>query len=253
MSQEIFQPSARCQALAEVSSPLSDCWSAFGNQAGLAGITKPEAGGSFQNRFLVSELSSSAGLLVLPVQSSVFAVSIYQFGKIPFRQEKFGLAYSRKLMPQLNFGVQFNYYRLFLSEDNRSAGVAGLELGIQYFFNQRLVAGMHVVNPFRTGIKLYSGNFNFASLINIGTLYQLSDSFSLMAELENNFEQRFRIKAAMEYRVLNKFFLRIGTSGKPMQLSAGIGFQVNKLTIDLASAYNQYLGNSPSVSFKYQF
>jgi hypothetical protein len=36
-------------------------------------------------------------------------------------------------------------------------------------------------------------------------------------------------------------------------LAAGMGFAVKKLKLDLAVAYNQHLGNSPSVSFQYQF
>jgi hypothetical protein len=77
--------------------------------------------------------------------------------------------------------------------------------------------------------------------------------FSLTSELENDFDDHFILKTGIEYTILEKLFLRAGVSGKPYQLSAGIGFQVKKLTLDLATTYSQYLGNSPSVSFQYQF
>jgi hypothetical protein len=252
-AQEVFFPGSRYQALADASVGLTGCWSVFGNQAGLAGIDRPEFGGSFQNRFLVAELSTSAGLFVFPVLSSVFAVSVYQFGKSPFRQDKIAIAYARRISPKLNFGIQFNYYRLFLSEDNRSAGSSGLELGIQYLLNDQLTLGFHILNPYETGIKTYSGNFRYPSQINFGTLYRISDSFCLTSELVNDFTRSFRIKTGLEYKILEKLFLRTGISGKPYHLSAGIGFQVRKLTLDLATTYNQYLGNSPSASFQYQF
>lgn len=252
-AQEVFNSGSQYQALADASVGLSGCWSVFGNQAGLAGINRPEIAGSFQNRFLVAELSASAGLFVFPVLSSVFAVSFYQFGKSPFRQDKIGIAYSRRIVPKLNFGVQFNYYRLFLSEDNRSAGSAGLELGVQYLLSDRLVWGFHVLNPYQTGIKTFSGNFYYPSRISVGVLYRLSESFSITSELGNAFNRQIRIKTGLEYKILEKFFLRTGVSGKPYQLSAGIGFQVRKLTLDMATTYNQYLGNSPSASFQYQF
>lgn len=251
--QELYWTGSRSQSLAGASVALSDCWSVYGNQAGLAGIEKPVIAGSFQNRFLVSELSTRSGLVVIPVQSSVFAVSVLQFGKIPFRQEKFGLTYARGISPQLKFGVQFNYYRLFLPEDNRSAGTAALELGVQYLLGSELVLGFHIMNPYTTSIKMRSGNYKYPSEINFGAAYHLSDSFNLMAELENDFGSHLMVKSAMEYIILEKLFLRMGVSGKPYQLSAGIGFQVKKLSIDLATSYNQYLGNSPSVSFQYQF
>jgi hypothetical protein len=251
--QELFWTGSRSQSLAGASVSLSDCWSVFGNQAGLAGIEKTVIAGSFQNRFLVNELSTQTGLLVIPVQSSAFAFSFLQFGKNPFRQEKFGLSYARSISPQLKFGVQFNYYRIFLPEDNRSAGTTGLELGFQYLLSNRLVLGLHLLNPYTTSIQTLSGSYKYPSAINLGTAYKLSDSFNLMAELENDFSKHLILRTAMEYIILEKLFLRMGISGKPYQLSGGIGFQVKKLSIDLATSYNQYLGNSPSVSFQYQF
>jgi hypothetical protein len=252
-AQDVFCSGSRYQALSDATVGLSDCWSVFGNQAGLAMIDRPVVGGSFQNRFLVNELSTRAGLVVLPVQSSVFAFSFSQFGQIPFRQEKIGLAFARGISPKLNFGLQFNSYRLFLSEENKSVSSYGAELGVQYLFTEHLVVGFHVMNPYRTGVKLSSGIFRYPSRIKIGTFYRLSDLFSLSTELENDFDDHFILKTGIEYCILEKLFLRAGVSGKPYQLSAGIGFQVKKLTLDLATTYNQYLGNSPSVSFQYQF
>jgi len=252
-AQDVFWSGSRHQALSDAAVGLSDCWSVFGNQAGLAAINRPVVGGSFQNRFLVNELSTRAGFMVLPVQSSVFAFSLSQFGRIPFRQEKYGLAFARHFSPKLNFGLQFNNYRLFLSEENRSVSSFGAELGVQYLFTERFVVGLHVMNPYRISVKLSSGTFHYPSGIKIGSFYRLSDLFSLTTELENDLDDHFIMKTGIEYTILEKLFVRTGVSGKPYQLSAGIGFQVKKLTLDLATTYNQYLGNSPSVSFQYQF
>ncbi len=250
--QDICQPGSRSLALAGSSASLAGCWSVFGNQAGLAGITRIEIGGAFFNRFLVSELSTRAGLVVVPVQSSVFAISLYQFGKTPFRQEKYGLTYSRRISPHLNFGLQFNYYRLFLSEDNRFVGSSGLELGFQYSFPD-LVLGLHVRNPYKTGFDTHLGTYRYCSKVNLGAFYQLSDSFGLMVEIENDFSPQIIVRTGIEYGILDKFYLRAGVSGRPYQFSAGIGFHQKNLTVDLASSYHTYLGNSPSVSFQYQF
>jgi len=252
-AQDVFWSGSRFQALSDASTGLSGSWSVFGNQAGLAGINQVVVGGSFQNRFLVNELSTRAGLLVLPVQSSVFAFSLSQFGQIPFRQEKFGLTYARQISPKLNFGMQFNCYRLFLSEENRSVSSFGTELGVQYLFTERFVVGFHVMNPYRTGVKLSSGMFRYPSRIKAGAFYRLSDLFSLTSELENDFDDHIVLKSGIEYSIFEKLFVRAGVSGKPYQLSGGIGFQVKAITLDLATSYNQYLGNSPSFSFQYQF
>jgi hypothetical protein len=252
-AQDVFCSGSRNQALANATVGLTDCWSVFGNQAGLAETACFTIGGCFQNRFLVDELSGRAGFVSLPIQSSVFAFSLLQFGQIPFRQEKYGLTYARQVSPHLNFGMQFNCYRLFLSEENHSVNSYGAEVGIQYLFTEKFVLGLHVVNPYQTGVKLSSTTYRYPSLARLGACCRFSDVFILTSELENDFDNHVVVKTGIEYSILEKLFVRAGVAGKPYQFSTGIGFQVKNLTIDLATCYNQYLGNSPSASFQYQF
>lgn len=253
MAQGEFEGGVRYQALAGASVCLTGCWSVFGNQAGLAGIDRAEVGGSFQNRFLVRELSTRSALAVLPVHTSVFAISFSQFGEPPFRQEKMGLAYARSLTKHFNFGLQFNYYRLFLSEENRSVGSAGLELGCQYFVSDKLIFGIHWRNPYQTKIQLNSAGFRFDSAIRIGAGYQLTDDFSLTSELVGLRNQQIKAILGAEYQIFERLTLRGGVSGKPYRLSGGMGFMVGHLNCDIAVSYDENLGNSPSVAFQYHF
>jgi len=252
-AQEVLNPSSRVRALAGASVGLSDCWSVFGNQAGMVKTNQIHFGGSFSNQFLVGELSTRAGFLVIPIQSSVFAVSLYQFGKSPFRREKLGIAYARHLSEKLSFGMQFNYYRLLFPEENRMAGCSGMELGIQYFLSENLILGFHIANPYSAKIKTYSGNYKYESLVNIGALYHLSESFSITTEFENEMASHLTVRTGMEFNISDRIFIRGGVSGQPYQCSAGFGFQAEKLKIDIANSYHQYLGSSPSVSFQFQF
>lgn len=252
-SQEIFQPASRSQAMGGIFAPLSGPWAVFGNQAGMAGVTRPVVGGSFQNRFLVSELSDKTGFLLVPVKSSVFAVSFYQFGKAPFRSGKVGFAYARSFGHRLSLGLQFNRYSLYLPEEKRSVATAGAELGGQYLLNEKLVIGLHVSNPYRAKIHLYSGDYSFDSVIAAGFFYRLSDAFSFLAEAEQRSDDDLRIKTGFEYCIREVIFIRGGVAGKPYKLSGGAGFCLGNFTVDLAASYHQNLGSSPSVSFQYQF
>jgi len=252
-AQEAMNPSSRVQGLAGFSVALTDCWSVFGNQAGLSNVNQMTVGGAYVNKFLLKEMSLRSAFLLFPIQSSVFAISLSQFGKSPFRHEKFGLAYARRLSDCLSFGMQFNYFRILFPEENKMVGSSGLQLGAQYQVNSNLVFGVHLTNPYTSKIRISSGTYQLDRRINFGGMYSLSNSFRMMAELENGFDNRFTVRTAMEYDVQKKFFVRSGVSGKPYQLSAGFGFQAEKLIVDVATSYNQYLGNSPSVSFQYRF
>lgn len=253
-AQEVFSPASRSQSLAGISVCLKDSWSVFGNQAGLTQINRITLGGTFQNRFLVKELSTGSALFILPVQSSVFAISFYQLGKTVFRQEKLGIAFARSLSPRLHAGIQFNYYSFFMPEENKSIGTYGVEIGFQYQLTKNVLLGIHALNPIKATTKTYSGEYDYPTRYRLGTLMQLSGSFGFMAEAEKQLLiPMIVIKTGLEYELMKKLVLRTGVSGKPYQLSAGMGFEVKKLKIDLAVAYNQHLGNSPSASFQYQF
>ena len=223
------------------------------NQAGLAQIDRLTIGGGFQNRFLIKELSTSSGVLILPVLSSVFAFSVYQFGKTTFRQEKFALAFARSLNSRLHIGIQFNYYLFFLVEENQSIGNYGIEVGIQYQLTDQLLLGFHVLNPYKISLQTISGEYPYPSRFNIGASFHLSESFVFIIELQKDLLYPLNIKSGLEYIILDKLFIRTGISGKPYELSAGMGFAMKKLKIDLAVSYNQYLGDTPSLSFQYQF
>jgi len=252
-AQELFGSGARAQSMAGASCALTGNWSVFGNEAGLAEVKHVGVAGSFQNRFLVSELSSRVILFALPIQASVFAVSYSQFGKIPFRQERISLAYARGICTKLRFGFQFSRYGLYLAEENHSEYTYGLEVGVQYVPSGKFTLGLHVTNPYQTGIKLSSETYRYDSKITLGAFCQVSADFGWALEAENCLDDHFVLKSGFEYEVLNQLFIRAGISGKPYQLSAGFGFRVQKVLVDFGTSYNQYLGNSPSVSFQYQF
>lgn len=252
VGQSLFSQGSRADALAGATTGLNDCWSVFGNQAGLAGQKSIAAGGVFQNKFLVRELSTRSGFITIPVQSSVFAISIAQFGQKLFRQEKYGLTYSRKLTPHLNFGLQFNAHRIFFSEENRTAGTYGLEVGFQYLKSEKLILGFHLTNPYQSKIKLSAGSYQNESLIRLGSYYWFSNEFSAIAELENSFDEKVNVKAGFEYVLIDKLVLRAGVTDKPFRVSGGFGLKLKRLTLDQAFSYTRYLGYSPSVSFQYR-
>jgi hypothetical protein len=251
-AQEVFNSGGRFQALAESSTSLAGLWSVYGNQAGLAAVKHIEVAGSFQNRFLVNELSSRAGIFSIPFQENVFAASYCQFGEVPFRQDKIGLAYARRLGGKLRFGLQFNRYGLYLAEENKSVFTHGLEVGIQYAVKPDFILGIHLTNPYQTRIKLSSETYRYESKINVGTFFQLSGDFGWTLDFENRFNNQVVVKSGFEYEIFKRLTIRSGVSGKPYSLAAGFGFRVGKMLFDFATSYNQYLGTSPCVSFQYQ-
>lgn len=250
--QELINPGSRALALAGSTVALSDSWSVFGNQAGLASINQPEIAGTYSNRFLIAELSERSGQFILPVQNSVFAVSLFQFGKSTFRSGQYGIAYARKLSPTICFGLQYNFGQLYLPEENRYLTSSGIELGLQFTIQENLVIGIHARNLYSSSFRTLSAKLDQPLKLKCGTYYRMNEMLAAVSELEYSGNEPVMVRSGFEYQVIEGFFLRVGASGKPFLLSSGIGFQLGKFTVDLATSYHRNLGNSPSVSCKYR-
>jgi len=252
-SQDYFAGGARFQSLADASVALSGPWSVLGNQAGLAKISRLELAGSFQSRFMVHELSGSTATIAVPVQTSVFAFTFSQTGKQIFRRELLALSFARTLAPKINFGLQFNYYRLLMAEEASYANSVGFEMGIQYSPKPELTIGAHILNPYQTGVHTLDGTYLYPRLFGCGINYRLAEPFVVLAEIDHDFSSHLLVRAGFEYVCFEKFFIRTGVSGKPYLWSFGFGFELNSLVVDLAATYHQYLRYSPNIGFGYHF
>lgn len=227
---------------------LDGAWSMFGNQAGIAEITKPEFGLTVMNLYLVKELSTRSVIAVLPWQGSVFGISYSQFGVSYFRRNNYDFTYARKISQKFNFGVQFNLHSVYFPEDNKSEFTHGLQIGVQLKANEDVVFGFHLVNPYKTSIKTYSGQYSIPSYFRFGFSNRMSQYFVFVSEFESDFYRHNLLKVGFESNIFQKIYFRTGLTYKPYSLNAGIAYKVKWLTADLSYTWSQNLGTSPSIS-----
>jgi hypothetical protein len=57
----------------------------------------------------------------------------------------------------------------------------------------------------------------------------------------------------IEYQFVERFFVRIGISGKPIHHSAGIGYKCRYFATDVAFVHHETLGYTPSISMIFNF
>jgi len=74
----------------------------------------------------------------------------------------------------------------------------------------------------------------------------------LAFEIEKQTDIKIKAKSGLEFLPLKNLTLRIGFSGKPPEISGGIGYSFSKITTNIAFSYHGSLGFSPSVSVNYQ-
>jgi hypothetical protein len=242
---------ARALALSNAFVSVSDNWSTFHNQAGLAGLESFSAGVFYESRFMVDELSQVAGSLALPIKSGTFGFSFSQFGKGTYKEHKVGLAFAKSLTKKISAAIQLDYLSERFPENERAAGFVTFEAGIVYAATNELFLGAHIFNPIQEGIKTPEGVQKMPAVFRIGGHYQFPKMVLLIFETEKNFENPLLFKSGFEFSPVKNMALRFGVSGKPVSYTAGIGFQTGKIVTDIGFSYHGNLGLTPSISIQF--
>lgn len=248
---ENYPVGARSLALSNAFISISDTWSTFHNQAGLSGLNQFSAGIFYESRFMVDELSLTAGSLVFPVNAGTFGFSFYQFGEGTYKENKIALAFAKQLSQKLHFGIQLNYFSNRLPENSKAFGFATFEAGVIYSPNEKLFFGAHVFNPISNGIKTPEGKIKSPTIFRFGGHYQFDEMVLVTFETQKNLVNPILLKSGIEFSPLENLALRFGVSGKPIYYTAGLGFIFRKITTDISFSYHGNLGLTPSISIQF--
>jgi hypothetical protein len=242
---------ARSRALSDAFVSISDVWSTFHNQSGIAGLEHFTAGFYYESRYMVDELSLAAGSLIIPINRGNFGISFYQFGKEVYKENKYALAYAIKLSAKFTAAIQLDYFTQRLPENDRSKGFATFETGIIYQPVKMFFLGAHIFNPVKSGIETLQGKEKMPAIFRFGGHYKFEEMVIVAVEVQKNSDAKAIIKSGIEFSPGKKLALRLGVSGKPLNYTAGIGYTIGKLTTDISFGYHGNLGITPAVSIQF--
>lgn len=243
---------ARSAAMGNASVALSDVWSLYHNQAGLAHLKKVETGFYYENRFLVPELSVKGIALAIPVKSGVFGATATHYGFSLYSETKAGLAYAQSFGEKISAGLQLNYLNTFIGEGYGNKTMVTAEFGFMAELADGLSIGAHIYNPSRAKVSEYA-NERVPTIMRLGLNYKLSEKALICAETIKDTNHKPGFRAGMEYQVVEQVFLRAGISTNPAMNTFGIGFNLKHVKIDFASSINSVLGYSPQIGLNYTF
>jgi len=241
---------ARSAGVSNASVTYRDNWSQFGNQAGISGVDEITIGAGFQNAYFIKELSTNVLAFALPTKSGVFGVNYSYFGYTKFNQNKFGLAFGKKLAKRISAGIKINYLYTHIEGEYGSQGLASGEIGIVTEPIDDFFLAAHVSNFWRAK---YTGpdEIYLPMLFKLGASYLLYETALLSAEIEKDLEFPVIFKSGLEFNLMNKFFLRFGIASNPMVFSFGFGYKLKPFNVDIAFSKHPVLGYSPAISLEY--
>jgi hypothetical protein len=229
---------------------LSDGWSAFHNQAGLASVQTFDAGVYYENRFGLTALSDKGLFVAAQLGKGVIAGSYHSFGYSEFASSKGGLAYAMGLGEKLDVGIQLNYYAVRLGENYGRAMAVSAEGGFLYRLNSKLTLAAHVSNPNRAKLSDYLDE-RIPAVFRMGGTYRFSKQVILSGEVYKDTQFDAAIRSGIEYHITESIAVRGGFASAPRQFTFGIGWKLGQWMSDIAAAYHPVLGFNPHFSFTY--
>jgi len=243
---------ARSAGLAGASVSLKGFWSIYNNQAGIAEYNYIAAGISYENRFLIKELSTKYAAIILPVRNGAFGLSISSFGYTLYSEKKIGLAYARKFGKYFSAALQIDYLGIRIGNEYGKKDLFTFECGIQVKLSKDITGGLHIFNPSHSKL---SDQFDerLPATIKFGITYTFSKKILSVLEIEKNSLYHALFRIGIEYKITKTISLRTGIANNPFINSFGAGFRFGSLMIDVSSAYHPDLGFISHASFTYKF
>jgi hypothetical protein len=249
-----YPASAKSASLGHASVALSDLWSSYNNQAGLAFLEAPELGVFFENRFLMQELNAQGLAFAMPFKKmgGTLGVNLYRFGYSNFNDNKLGVTFAKKFGKVFSAGIQLNLHYFQQGGSYESILTATGELSMLLFLAENWTLGAHVFNPTRTSMASFDRE-KIPTVFRLGTAYAFSNKVQATLEIEKDlvFDPTFR--AGVEYKPGKKVSIRAGLNSNPISPAFGLGLNLGDFVLDAASAWHQVLGFSPQASLSYTF
>lgn len=235
---------SRSSAMGNCSVALQDFWSIHNNPAGFAGLNSISIGVSYENRFMMKELSYLNAGFVTPInKTGGLSLTFSRFGFTNFNENKIGIGYARSFGPHLKIGLQIDYLLFKFSDDYKNRNAFTFEIGVQSDITEKLCVGAYIFNPVNVKIKSLN-NEKIPIVFRIGLSYKINKDFLATTETEYNSDKALDYRIGLEYNVLKEFFIRTGVYTNPATACFGAGYSMRSFTIDVSAKMNQITGVS---------
>ncbi len=229
-------------------------WSAFNNPATLGYVDKPEVGLLFENRFILSELSTKSVQFALPTPLINTGISFSYFGYSLYHEMIAGIGFARNFSDKFAMGVQFNYYTAFFSASNTYRGVFMPQIGLTVQLSSSFNIGFNTFNPFQANIQTEYVIKRLPSIFSIGTGYFFSTDFVWRTQFDKELSSNYRFATGFEYQMLKQLALKLGAySSGYLVPCMGLGLKTGAFKIDLNCEIHPLLGLNTLAAIKYKF
>lgn len=241
-------------SIAQASVADTHAWTAFNNPAMLGYLEQSELGLQYENRYLLSELSTKTVQLGFPSNLGNAGLSFSHFGYSLYHEMILGAGFARNFSDKFAMGLQFNYYTAYFSASNTYRGALLPQIGLSVKLTPDFSLGFHSFNPFQTNINGEYVVKRIPSIFSIGSEYSFSPDFVWRTQIDKEVSSNYRFATGFEYQLLQCLSLKLGAYASGYLVPClGLGFNAGSFLFNLNCELHPLLGLNTLASLKYCF
>ena len=245
-------PSSSSIAITSVADTHS--WTSFNNPAMLGYLDESELGIQFENKFLISELSTKSIQFGYSNKLMNTSISFSHFGYSLYHEMLLGVGFARNFSNKFALGVQFNYDTAFFSAYNNYRGTLLPQVGFSAQLSPTFTIGFSTFNPFQSNIKTEFTLKRIPSIFSLGTEYYFIPEFAWRTQIDKELSSNYRFATGFEYSMLKNMSIKLGAYAYDYLIPClGFGFNIGSLIVDLNCEMHPLLGLNSMAALKYRF
>ena len=227
---------------------------AANNPASFNNFDQQTFGFSYQNRFLVKELSIISARYSAPLQSLNIGGSYVFTGFSLYNEMIVGFHVAKPLSKALALGVQVDYFSVLLSPDEGRVGAFLPQIGMLVKAFSAMNIGVVATNFTFSRLPVTTSFNEIPSVLIIGADYIVDANLLVMAQIAKSLKNDAVISFGMQYQVIPELQfctgIKIHDYAEP---TFGLGLNINALRFDLGFQYHALLGVTISSGVQYVF
>ena len=241
-------------SIANTSVADTDSWTAFSNPATLGYLEKTSISATFENRYLLAELSTRSIQAGFSTKHLNIGGSFSYFGYSLYHEILYGIDFARNFSDKFAMGVGFDYYTVYFEAGNRYHGALLGRVGVFVQLSPDFVLGFSTFNPFQNNIQTEFITKRIPSVFSLGTAYSFSSDFVWRTQIDKELSSNYRFATGFEYRMQDFISVKLGGYFLENFIPClGFRLKINDYSADVNCELNPILGVTTMISLRYNF
>jgi len=236
--------------MGSVSVTTQDAWSVFNNPAGLAQLKQTSALFAYRTIFDFTPFNTVSAGAVIPTKIGTAGISVFRFGDDLFNSQMLSGMISHQI-GIMGLGLRANYLQFNIDGFGRKA-IFVADIGGVAKLSDQLTFGAQITNFTQSSVS-DEAQERVPTIINIGLSYQPTDNLFISMEGEKDVDLDADLKIGLEYKILEKIFVRTGFTIDGGTHSFGGGIELERFFLDYGIKIDQFLGNNHNFGLIFTF